>query len=110
MTLPPQVQLAGEGGRAVRVDGKESSEREKDSKRIEPVFLFDLDGTLVGSLYQHVLAWKQALDAEGIALSVWHIHRGIGMGGACSSTNLKHRIRIRYIMEYFNPQSDQAVR
>jgi hypothetical protein len=51
MTLPPQVQLAGEGGRAVRVDGKESSEREKDSKRIEPVFLFDLDGTLVGSLY-----------------------------------------------------------
>ena len=33
--------------------------------RIEPVFLFDLDGTLVDSVYQHVLAWKQALDSEG---------------------------------------------
>jgi beta-phosphoglucomutase-like phosphatase (HAD superfamily) len=43
--------------------------------RIEPVFLFDLDGTLVDSVYQHVLAWKEALDAEGIDLSVWRIHR-----------------------------------
>jgi HAD superfamily hydrolase (TIGR01509 family) len=49
--------------------------------RIEPVFLFDLDGTLVDSVYQHVLAWKEALDAEGIALSVWRIHRRIGMSG-----------------------------
>ena len=46
--------------------------------RIEPVFLFDLDGTLVDSVYQHVLAWKEALDAEGIELSVWRIHRKIG--------------------------------
>jgi hypothetical protein len=36
--------------------------------RIQPVFLFDLDGTLVDSVYQHVLAWKDALDAEGIEL------------------------------------------
>jgi beta-phosphoglucomutase-like phosphatase (HAD superfamily) len=28
--------------------------------RIEPVFLFDLDGTLVDSVYQHVLAWPEA--------------------------------------------------
>jgi len=49
--------------------------------RIEPVFLFDLDGTLVDSVYQHVLARKQALDAEGIELSVWRIHRKIGMSG-----------------------------
>ncbi len=49
--------------------------------RIEPVFLFDLDGTLVDSVYQHVLAWKEALDAEGIELSVWRIHRRIGMSG-----------------------------
>jgi beta-phosphoglucomutase-like phosphatase (HAD superfamily) len=34
--------------------------------RIEPTFLFDLDGTLVDGVYQHVLAWKEALDAEGI--------------------------------------------
>ncbi len=49
--------------------------------RIEPVFLFDLDGTLVDSVYQHVLAWKEALDSEGIDLSVWRIHRKIGMSG-----------------------------
>jgi HAD superfamily hydrolase (TIGR01509 family) len=44
-------------------------------------FLFDLDGTLVDSVYQHVLAWKSALDREGIELSVWRIHRKIGMSG-----------------------------
>src|ERR1700753_602097 len=49
--------------------------------RLEPILLFDLDGTLVDSVYQHVLAWKEALDAEGIDLSVWRIHRKIGMSG-----------------------------
>ncbi len=44
-------------------------------------FLFDLDGTLVDSVYQHVLAWKEALESEGIELSVWRIHRKIGMSG-----------------------------
>lgn len=47
----------------------------------ELAFLFDLDGTLVDSVYQHVLAWKSALDAEGIDLSVWRIHRRVGMSG-----------------------------
>jgi HAD superfamily hydrolase (TIGR01549 family) len=56
--------------------------------RIEPVFLFDLDGTLVDSVYQHVLAWKQALDAEGIELSVWRIHRKIGMSGGLFTNQL----------------------
>ncbi|WP_233885052.1 HAD family hydrolase [Paraburkholderia flagellata] len=49
--------------------------------RNESAFLFDLDGTLVDSVYQHVLAWKEALDADGIELSVWRIHRRIGMSG-----------------------------
>lgn len=49
--------------------------------RIESSFLFDLDGTLVDSVYHHVLAWKEALDSEGIELSVWRIHRRIGMSG-----------------------------
>src|SRR5579859_6697813 len=44
-------------------------------------FLFDLDGTLVDSVYDHVLAWQEALRAEGISLSVWRIHRKIGMSG-----------------------------
>jgi HAD superfamily hydrolase (TIGR01509 family) len=56
--------------------------------RIEPVFLFDLDGTLVDSVYQHVLAWKEALDAEGIELAVWRIHRKIGMSGGLFTNQL----------------------
>ena len=44
-------------------------------------FLFDLDGTLVDSVYQHVLAWREALETEGIDLSVWRVHRKIGMSG-----------------------------
>jgi HAD superfamily hydrolase (TIGR01549 family) len=46
-----------------------------------PAFLFDLDGTLVDSVYQHVLAWQEALDEMGIEVSVWRIHRRIGMSG-----------------------------
>jgi HAD superfamily hydrolase (TIGR01509 family) len=56
--------------------------------RIEPFFLFDLDGTLVDSVYQHVLAWKSALDAENIELSVWRIHRKIGMSGGLFANQL----------------------
>ncbi len=47
----------------------------------QPALLFDLDGTLVDSVYQHVIAWQEALAACGIALSVWRIHRRIGMSG-----------------------------
>jgi HAD superfamily hydrolase (TIGR01509 family) len=43
--------------------------------------LFDLDGTLVDSVYQHVLAWREALERGGISLAVWRIHRRIGMSG-----------------------------
>lgn len=46
-----------------------------------PAFLFDLDGTLIDSVYQHVIAWRAALSDIGIDLSVWRIHRRIGMSG-----------------------------
>lgn len=46
-----------------------------------PAFLFDLDGTLIDSVYQHVLAWREALENAGMELSVWRIHRRIGMSG-----------------------------
>jgi HAD superfamily hydrolase (TIGR01509 family) len=46
-----------------------------------PAVLFDLDGTLIDSVYQHLLSWKDALESEGIPLSVWRIHRRIGMSG-----------------------------
>lgn len=51
------------------------------SKDMVPAFLFDLDGTLVDSVYQHVLAWREALERMGTQLSVWRIHRRIGMSG-----------------------------
>ena len=44
-------------------------------------FLFDLDGTLIDSVYQHVLAWREATQSAGIELPVWRIHRQIGMSG-----------------------------
>lgn len=50
-----------------------------DDRRM--AFLFDLDGTLVDSVYQHVVAWREALEAIGIELSIWRIHRRIGMSG-----------------------------
>ena len=46
-----------------------------------PALLFDLDGTLIDSVYQHVIAWQAALSGMGIDLSVWRIHRRIGMSG-----------------------------
>jgi HAD superfamily hydrolase (TIGR01549 family) len=51
-------------------------------------FLFDLDGTLVDSVYQHVLAWREALEQAGIELAVWRIHRRIGMSGGLLANNL----------------------
>jgi HAD superfamily hydrolase (TIGR01509 family) len=54
---------------------------EGQAMRTGPALLFDLDGTLVDSVYQHVLAWREALEQAGIELSVWRIHRRIGMSG-----------------------------
>jgi HAD superfamily hydrolase (TIGR01509 family) len=57
------------------------TEPEKGMHSGKTAFLFDLDGTLVDSVYQHVLAWREALEAGGIHLAVWRIHRQIGMSG-----------------------------
>lgn len=53
-----------------------------------PAFLFDLDGTLVDNVYQHVLAWREALERSGLELAVWRIHRRIGMSGGLLINNL----------------------
>jgi HAD superfamily hydrolase (TIGR01549 family) len=58
------------------------------TSRKPPAFLFDLDGTLVDSVYQHVLAWREALESCGIELAVWRIHRRIGMSGGLLVNNL----------------------
>src|SRR5438045_941550 len=57
------------------------SERTAGIHTDRPALLFDLDGTLIDSVYQHVLAWREALAGVGINLPVWKIHRRIGMSG-----------------------------
>lgn len=55
----------------------------------KPAFLFDLDGTLIDSVYQHVLAWREALHELGIELSTWRIHRRVGMSDGLILTALQ---------------------
>jgi HAD superfamily hydrolase (TIGR01549 family) len=56
--------------------------------RTQPAFLFDLDGTLIDSVYQHVIAWREALEQVGVSLAVWKLHRRIGMSGGLFVTAL----------------------
>ncbi len=51
--------------------------------------LFDLDGTLIDSVYQHVLAWRQAPEEAGMALPAWSIHRRLGMSGGLIASALQ---------------------
>jgi len=60
--------------------------------RSRPAFLFDLDGTLIDSVYQHVVAWREALAAVDINLPVWKIHRRIGMSGGLFVTALAREL------------------
>ena len=62
-------------------------------------FVFDLDGTLVDSVYQHVLAWREALETEGIELSVWRIHRKIGMSGGLFTNMLLRETGVDFSIE-----------
>ena len=62
-----------------------------DARR-ESAFLFDLDGTLIDSVYQHVIAWREALEEVGVSLAVWKIHRRIGMSGGLFVTALTREL------------------
>ena len=64
-----------------------------------PALLFDLDGTLVDSVYQHVLAWHEALEEMGLSLAVWRIHRRIGMSGGLLIQALGREIGHRLTQE-----------
>lgn len=46
-----------------------------------PALIFDLDGTLVDTVYAHVFAWQRALADYDLAIDGWRIHRRIGMSG-----------------------------
>src|SRR5947199_2045033 len=66
-----------------------------------PTILFDLDGTLIDTVYEHVLAWSAALLENGVQIPSWKIHRRIGMSGKSLARQLlrepevrKHRIDI----------------
>jgi HAD superfamily hydrolase (TIGR01509 family) len=69
-----------------------------------PALLFDLDGTLIDSVYQHVLAWREALSRTGIDLAVWRIHRRIGMSGGLMVNAL-----LREIGRYVTVEEAEAV-
>jgi HAD superfamily hydrolase (TIGR01509 family) len=43
--------------------------------------IFDLDGTLVDTVYAHVFAWQRALGEADLHIEAWRIHRFIGMSG-----------------------------
>jgi HAD superfamily hydrolase (TIGR01549 family) len=46
-----------------------------------PALIFDLDGTLVDTVYAHVFSWQRALAEAGMAIDGWRIHRRMGMSG-----------------------------
>ena len=48
---------------------------------MERALIFDLDGTLVDTVYAHVFAWQRALAEEGMPIDGWRVHRRIGMSG-----------------------------
>ena len=56
-------------------------------------FIFDLDGTLVDSAYQHALAWQRALQCEGMSLPLWRIHRQVGMSGGLFTELLLRQLK-----------------
>lgn len=60
---------------------KEPSTGRRDSEHYMKALIFDLDGTLVDTVYAHVFAWQQALAEAGMDIPGWLVHRRIGMSG-----------------------------
>jgi phosphoglycolate phosphatase-like HAD superfamily hydrolase len=58
----------------------------------QPALLFDLDGTLVDSVYERVAPGEQVLEGAGISLAVWRIHRKTGMSGALFTQALAREV------------------
>src|ERR1700739_1430305 len=73
--------VSAPGAPAVLALGREKIDRVGGGGGNQQAFLFDLDGTLIDSVYHHVIAWRDALESVGIDLPVWKIHRRIGMSG-----------------------------
>ena len=69
-----------------------------------PALIFDLDGTLVDTVYAHVFAWQRALAERGMAIDGWRIHRRIGMSGG-----LFARAVARELGRQFDDEEAEAV-
>src|SRR5262249_58233091 len=69
-----------------------------------PALIFDLDGTLVDTVYAHVFAWQLALDEVGMPIDGWRIHRRIGMSGG-----LFTRAVAREVGRPLTPQEEEAI-
>jgi HAD superfamily hydrolase (TIGR01509 family) len=52
--------------------------RKEDTLR---ALIFDLDGTLIDTVYAHVFAWQRAFWEAGMPIDGWRIHRRMGMSG-----------------------------
>jgi HAD superfamily hydrolase (TIGR01549 family) len=64
-----------------------------------PAILFDLDGTLIDTAYEHVIAWAAAVKGAGISIPNWKIHRRIGMSGQSLMRQVlrEHHVQARKI-------------
>lgn len=67
--------------------------------------IFDLDGTLIDTVYAHVFAWQRALAEAGLAIDGWRIHRRIGMSGG-----LFTRAAARELGREIQPDQAEAIR
>jgi HAD superfamily hydrolase (TIGR01509 family) len=65
---------------------------DKESTEV-PAVLFDLDGTLIDSNYQHVNVWAEVLLAAGVVIPRWKIHRRVGMSGKSFLQELLRELR-----------------
>jgi beta-phosphoglucomutase-like phosphatase (HAD superfamily) len=54
--------------------------------------IFDLDGTLIDTVYAHVFAWQRTLQEAGLAVEAWRLHRRAGMSGGLFARALGREI------------------
>jgi HAD superfamily hydrolase (TIGR01509 family) len=66
--------------------------------------IFDLDGTLIDTVYAHVFSWQRAFEEAGMAIDGWRIHRRIGMSGG-----LFARAAARELGRAITPDEAQAL-
>ena len=65
-------------------------------KKMElPAVLFDLDGTLIDSVYEHVFAWPETLHEARINVPKWKIHRRVWMSGKSFIQELLRELNLK---------------